>query len=142
MPKQTQGQKRMKRTFILNHQQARNRAVQAIIESPEGYVATISQQRRSGVQNALMWVLLQHLADQIDWHGQKLTAENWKDMCTAALKRQEVMPGIDGGFVVLGTSTRKMTKQEMAELIDFIYSFGAENGVDFGETETFCNEQV
>jgi len=30
----------------------------------------------------------------------------------------------------------------MSELIDFIYSFGAENGVDFGETETFFNEQV
>jgi len=123
----------VKRTFILNHPQARNRAIEAIREADQGYVVTIGEQRRSGVQNALMWVLLQELSDQVTWHGQKLTAENWKDMCTAALKRQQVVPGIDGGFVVLGTSTRKMTKLEMAELIDFIYAFGSDHGVEFGE---------
>jgi len=123
----------VKRTFVLTHQEARNRAVEAIREADQGYVVTIGEQRRSGSQNALMWALLHDLSDQVAWHGQKLTPENWKDMCTAALKRQQVVPGIDGGFVVLGTSTRKMTKPEMAELIDFIYAFGAEHGVKFEE---------
>ena len=102
-------------------------------QAGDEYIVTVTEPKRSMVQNALMWVLLGELAEQVSWHGQKLTAENWKDMCTAALKRQQVVPGIDGGFVVLGTSTRKMTKLEMSELIDFIYQFGAEHGVEFGE---------
>jgi len=99
----------------------------------DGYVVTVSEPKRSLAQNALMWALLTDLAEQVNWHGSKLTAENWKDVCTAALKRQDVVPGIDGGFVVLGTSTSKMTKLEMNELIEFIYHFGSTKGVQFSE---------
>jgi hypothetical protein len=93
----------------------------------------VSEPKRSLAQNALMWALLTDLAEQVNWHGSKLTAENWKDVCTAALKRQDVVPGIEGGFVVLGTSTSKMTKLEMNELIEFIYHFGSTKGVQFSE---------
>lgn len=127
----------MKKTFILHSSAHRNKAIDAVREAGDDYVVTISEPRRSLVQNALMWVLLQELADQVEWHGQKLTAENWKDMCTAALKQQEVVPGIEKGFVVLGTSTRRMTKQEMSDLIEFIYAFGAAHGVVFGTDEEF-----
>lgn len=123
----------MKQVFILNHPMARQMAINAVRDAPVGVVVQINEQRRSLQQNALMWSLLGELAEQVEWHGQKLTAENWKDMCTAALKRQQVVPGIDGGFVVLGTSTRKMTKVEMNELIEFIYAFGTEHGVHFAE---------
>ena len=37
--------------------------------------------------------------------------------------------GIDGGFVILGMHTSRMTKQELGDLIDIIYAFGAERGV-------------
>lgn len=120
--------------FILYNQQCRDRAIQAIKDAGPEYIVNISEAKRSMMQNSLMWALLQDLSEQIEWHGQKLTPENWKDMCTAALKRQQVVPGIEGGFVVLGTSTRRMTKVEMSELIEFIYAFGAEHGVDFGES--------
>lgn len=123
----------MKQTFILSHRQARDRALEAVRNAGDDYVVTVSEPKRSLVQNALMWVLLHELSTQVEWHGVYLTPENWKDMCTAALKKQEVVPGIDGGFVVLGTSTRKMTKQEMSDLIEFIYAFGAQHDVEFGE---------
>jgi len=96
-------------------------------------IVTIKPETRSSAQNARMWVLLQALADQVEWHGQKLTAAEWKDACTAALKRQKVIPGLDGGFVVLGTSTSSMTRAEHAELQEFIEAFGAQHNVDFGE---------
>ena len=75
--------------------------------------------------------MLHDISGQVDWHGNKLTPENWKDVFTAALKRQTVVLGIDGGFVVCGTSTRKMTKAEMNELIELMNSFGAEHEVKF-----------
>lgn len=86
---------------------------------------------RSTQQNARMWAMLNEISQQVQWHGQKLTAEDWKDMATAALKRQRVVPGIDGGFVVLGQRTSKMTKAEMSDLLELIQAFGAQHGVKF-----------
>jgi hypothetical protein len=87
--------------------------------------------RRSLDQNARLWAYLGDIAEQVEWHGQYLSTFEWKDVFTAALKRQKVVPGLDGGFVVLGTSTRKMTKQEMTELMELIAAFGAERDVEF-----------
>lgn len=86
---------------------------------------------RSGQANARMWVMLADLARDVVWHGQKLTKEEWKDATTAAIKRQRVIPGIEGGWVVLGSSTKRMTVAEMNELMQFIEYFGADQGVKF-----------
>jgi hypothetical protein len=97
------------------------------------HIITIKPETRSAAQNSRLWVLLNALSKQVEWHGQRLTPEEWKDACTAAIKRQKVIPGLDGGFVVLGSSTSAMTRAEHAELQDFIEAFGAQQGVDFGE---------
>lgn len=90
---------------------------------------------RSFEQNKRMWAMLRDLSHQVVWHGQKLADSEWKDVMTAALKRQKVVPGIDGGFVVLGTSTRKMTVAEMGELMELMEAFGAQQGVRFTAPE-------
>lgn len=117
--------------FVMAHDTARANAIRAVQQAPEGYVVEIKQPTRSLEQNAKLWALLSELSAQVVWHGQKLTPENWKDMATAALKRQAVVPGIDGGFVVLGARTSRMTKGEMIELIEFIQAFAAQQGVVF-----------
>lgn len=75
--------------------------------------------------------MLAEISQQVDWYGQKLTAEEWKDVFSAAMKRTKVVPGIDGGFVVCGQSTSKMTKAEMSEMQELMEAFGAERGVKF-----------
>lgn len=82
-----------------------------------------------------MWCMLRDVSRQVVWHGQKLQDSEWKDVFTAALKRQKVVPGIDGGFVVLGTSTRRMTVAEMGELMELVEAFGAQQGVRFTAPE-------
>ena len=82
-------------------------------------------------QNSRLWAMLTELSRQVEWYGQRLRPEEWKDVMTAALKKQRAVPGIDGGFVVLGSSTRRMTKQEHGELQDLIEAFGAQRGVKF-----------
>lgn len=109
------------------------RSLQAELAAGRRHIVTVKPETRSAAQNSRLWVLLGALAKQVEWHGQKLTAEEWKDACTAAVKRQKVIPGLDGGFVVLGSSTSAMTRAEMCELQDFIEAFGVEHGVDFGE---------
>ena len=97
----------------------------------KAYAVEVKPLTRTIQQNDLMWAILGELSQQVVWHGQKLTPDNWKDVLTAALKRQAVVPGIDGGFVVLGQRTSKMTVKEMNEVIELAYAFGAQNGVKF-----------
>ncbi len=93
-----------------------------------------SERRRSLEANAKMWAMLTEVSQQVVWHGQKLSKEEWKDVFTAALKRQKVVPGIDGGFVVLGSSTSKMSVEEMSALIELMMAFGAQQGVEFADS--------
>ena len=96
---------------------------------------SIKPERRSVEQNSRLWASLSEVAEQVDWHGQKLTAQEWKDVFTAGLKRQKVVPGIEGGFVVLGSSTSRMTRAELSELLELMYAFGAQQGVVFSEPQ-------
>jgi len=86
---------------------------------------------RSLEQNRMMWANLEDIAQQVVWHGVKLTKDEWKDVLTAALKKQKVVPGIEGGFVVIGARTSKMTVPEMTELIELSTAFGTQQGVKF-----------
>ena len=105
-------------------------------------VLTIEQEKRSQEQNALMWSVLTDLSKQVLWHGEKLTKDEYKDLLTAGLKKQRAIPGIDGGFVVLGSSTSKMTKQEMTDLITLAHAFGDEREVKWSPTSIGSDDEV
>lgn len=122
-----------KRYFILSHTVARQNAIKAVSDAADGMVVEIKEQTRNLEQNAKLWAMLTEVSRQVDWYGRKLTPENWKHVFTASLSKQDVVPGIDGGFVVLGKATSSMSKREFAELIELIYAFGAERGVQFTE---------
>lgn len=98
-------------------------------------VLTLAPEKRSDEQNRRMWAMLSDIAAQVIWYGEKLSAEDWKHILSASLKKQRAVPGIDGGFVVLGLSTSKMTKSEMSELMELMEAFGAERGVNFTHQE-------
>jgi hypothetical protein len=78
-----------------------------------------------------MWSMLDDISSQVVWHGYKLTSDEWKDVFTASLKKQKVVAGIDGGFVVCGQSTSKMTPEELTDLITIMEMFAANNDVHF-----------
>lgn len=121
--------------FVLAHENARCRAAEAVRSAPNGFVVTISEPSRSSAQNAIMWPLLEDIAQQVDWYGQKLTRDEWKDVFTASLRKQRAVPGIDGGFVLVGGRTSKMSKSEFSDLLELVQAFGAERGVKFRGSE-------
>ena len=84
------------------------------------------ESQRSQEQNDRMWAMLTDVSRQVNWYGQKLEPEEWKDVFTASLKRQKVVPGIDGGFVILGMRTSKMSIRLMSELIELMNAFGSQ----------------
>jgi hypothetical protein len=125
----------MKRIFVLAHDQARRNAVKFVAEAPAGYCVTVSEPTRNLEQNAALWAMLTDVSRQVVWHGRKLSQESWKHIFTSSLNKQDVVLGIDGGFVVLGKSTSSMTKREMSDLLELIQAFGAQHDVHFNHEQ-------
>ena len=122
-----------KRIMKLNNDLARQAACRYINDAPEGYVITIAEPTRSLDANARLWASLAEVSSQVEWYGNKLTSEEWKTVFSAALRKEKVVPGINGGFVVCGQSTSKMSKREFSDMLEIIYAFGAEKGVTFSD---------
>lgn len=98
--------------------------------------------QRSDDQNSKMWAMLTEVSVQLKWHGLKLTPADWKLQFLDALRRAHgdqvrVVPNTDNsGFVNLGTSSSDLSKEEMSDLIELIFKFGAEHGVKFNDPQS------
>lgn len=116
---------------------SREAAIEAVKNAPDKYVVTISPPKRSIVANAKMWAMLGDIARDVVWYGLTLSAEDWKDVLSASLRKEiRTVPNIDGtGLVILGMRTSQMSVGEMAEMIEFMYSFGAAKEVKWTEPE-------
>lgn len=129
----------MKRTFILSHEEARQRAALFLATAPQGYVVTFSEQSRNSAQNALLHALIDEISKQVEWAGKKRDAEVWKRLLVSAWCRVqgqsvEILPALDGhGVDIVPARTSKLSKSECADLITFIEAWGAEHGVEFAE---------
>lgn len=111
---------------------SRQKAAHWVSRAPIGTRIEFKEAKRTPAQNDKLWACLTDVASQVEWYGQKLTTEDWKDMFTASLRKARVMPGLDpGSFVLLGLHTSDMSKDEMSNLIELIHAFGAEHNVVF-----------
>ena len=111
------------------------RHAKALLMAGHRLTLEVRPEKRSDAQNRRLWAMLADISAQVDWYGQKLTSEEWKDVLSAGLKRTKVVPGLDGGFVVCGQSTSRMTRAEMCELQELMEAFGAQQGVKFTAPE-------
>ena len=123
----------MSRALItLNGKSDRAKAISWITQAPAGTRVEFRHSKRTLPQNARLWAALTDIAQQVEWYGQKLTPDDWKDVFTASLRRARVVPGLDAGtFVPLGMRTSDMTKQEFSDLLELINAFATERGVRF-----------
>lgn len=100
----------------------------------------VADPRRSLDQNARLWAMLSDVSRQVDWmvdgELRKVAPEDWKSIFTAALEGETRMArGLNGGTVMLGSSTSRMSKKTMTDLQELISAFGAERAVRFTTTE-------
>jgi hypothetical protein len=122
--------------LVLTADDIRRKAADWCRRLPHGTRVEFKAPRRSLDQNALMWQRLTEVSEQIEWYGQKLSPEDWKDVFTASLRKARVVPGIDSGsFVPLGMRTSDMSKAEMTDLLELIGAFGAERNVHFRDLD-------
>ena len=123
--------------IILNRASDRERVQAWAAKAPWGTRITFQEAKRTTDQNARMWAMLTEVARQVKWHGQRLSADDWKLVFLSALKQElRIVPNLDGtGFVQLGRSSSSLSVGEMADLMDLIAAFGAREGVTFAEPE-------
>lgn len=121
--------------LILTNAETRERAQAWVARAPRGAVFTLVETKRSLPQNDKMWAMLTDIARQAEWAGKKRTTKVWKDLFTAAVLTAqggvEVVPGLEGGIMLVGLRTSEMGVGEMADLITYMDSWGAQNGVTF-----------
>ena len=133
----------MKRTFAFDPANPRRESVlefmcEAIRTAGQKLEIKVSDPTRTLEQNAKLWACLSDISRQVQWpvdgRLQFLSPEDWKDILSAGLhKEQRIAQGIEGGFVILGQRTSQMSKRQLAELIEFIQYFGADKGVEWSE---------
>ena len=116
---------------------SRQFAASLCYELPNGWSVTFKAARRSDAANAKMHAMLSEIAKQVEWCGAKMSAEDWKRVATAMLKKDKFTRdvGEDGqpgnGLIVVGARTREMSNAEISEVIEWLYWFGAQHGVQF-----------
>jgi hypothetical protein len=94
-------------------------------------VLEVKPETRSNEQNKRLWAMLTDISRQVDWYGQKLSPEDWKNVLTAAYRNEtgRVAQGFDGGMVFLGHKTSKFSKKEWPIWMEYLNWASAEKGV-------------
>ena len=121
--------------LILDSPMSRAKAANLIGRAPTGTRVEFKGARRTLPQNDMMWSLLTDVASQKEHGGRRYTPDQWKVIMMHACGREvQFIPSLDGTtFIPWGQSSSDLSKGEMNDLIEFILSWGAQNGVVFGD---------
>lgn len=122
-------------TLVIANDEIRRKAAHWINIAPWNTRIEFKAPKRTLPQNARMWAMLTDVAEQVPWHGVRLTADDWKLIFLDGLKHElRLVPNLNGnGFVNLGRSSSDLSKGEMGDLMELIAAFGASHGVIFHE---------
>jgi len=117
--------------IVIDRPENRAKAARWLSQAPFGTRLTFHAPKRTLPQNDKLWASLTDIAEQLTWHGMKLSASDWKTMFMAALGAENrLVPNIHGnGFVDLGRSSSNLSKSEFSDLLEIINAFAAEHGV-------------
>lgn len=95
----------------------------------------VVKDRRTVDQNSKLHALLTEISNQTQWAGEWMDAEDWKRLFVAHLHGQKVVPGLEGGFVVINRRTSKMTISQCSELIEWVIAWATMKGLKIREDE-------
>jgi hypothetical protein len=106
------------------------------MQAPDGWAVVVKEPTRSLEQNAAQWPILEAFSQQLQWpvNGQMvtMTADEWKDVLTAAFERESVRLAMafDGpGVVMLGQRTSQYGKRKFSDWLEFLHAAAAARGV-------------
>ena len=119
----------MSQTVILRGKDQRRLAKHLIDRAPTDAVVTIKEGTRTPDQNSKFHAMLSDIS-RAKPQGRKHTPDVWKALMMKACGHQvQFALGIDGEPFPIGFRSSQLSKAQMSDLIEFMYQFGAENGV-------------
>ena len=93
---------------------------------------------KSREQEEKYHAMIGEIAKQAQHLGAKWGAEDWKRLLVdqfckdTGLTGSKVIPNLSGdGIVQLGFQTRNFTKEQASEFVEWLHSWGANNGITF-----------
>lgn len=125
----------MAQTVILAGPSQRAFAKQLIDRAPYEAIVTVKAATRSNEQNAKLWAMLSDLS-RAKPEGRMHTPEVWKQLVMHACGHAvQFEIGLNGQPFPTGFRSSRLTKAQMSDLIEWVYSYGAEHGVVWTEPE-------
>lgn len=120
----------MTHTVILTGDKQRDFAHKLVAQAPLGYVVKVQQQKRTNEQNDLFWALLTELS-KAKPNGREHTPDAWKLLVMHACGHAcQFEIGLNGQPFPTGFRSSQLTKSQMSDLIEWVYQYAAEAGVE------------
>jgi len=107
------------------------------LDAGNNLVMEIKLASKTREQEEKYHAMINDIAKQAQHLGAKWSSEDWKRLLVDQYLREvgevqtKIIPNLDGtGIVQLGFQTRKFTKEQASEFVEWLYSWVAENGID------------
>jgi len=116
--------------------------VKESLKSGKKLTLEIKQQSKTREQEKKYHAILNEIAQQAQHMGTKWDAEDWKRLLVDAycvekgVSSGRIVPSLDmTGIVQLGQQTRKFTKEQASEFVEFLLAWCANNGIELNEQD-------
>lgn len=120
-------------TVILDNPHRRGFAKGLVDKAPNGSTITIRPPKRTVPQNDKMWAMLTDVSVAKP-EGREMTPDLWKPVFMQALGHEvQFIMGLDNLPFPVGFRSSHLSKEQMSDLIEFIYEYGARHGVRWTE---------
>ena len=107
------------------------------LDSGKHLTMEIKLASKSREQEEKYHAMINDIAKQAKHLGAKWSADDWKRLLVDQFLREEaniqgkIIPNLDGtGIVQLGFQTRKFTKEQASEFVEWLYAWSGNNGIN------------
>jgi hypothetical protein len=112
--------------------------IKQALDAGRPLIMEIKQAPKSRDQEEKYHAMIGEIAKQAEHLGSKWDAESWKRLLVDQFMRDSgkannrILPNLDGsGIVQLGNQTRKFTKEQASEFVEWLLAWGAEHGITY-----------
>jgi len=115
--------------------------VKAALAAGRKLTLEVKDASKSREQEEKYHAIIGDIAKQAQHMGHKWDAESWKRLMVDKYLRETgfmnspIIPNLDGtGIIQLGFQTRKFSKEQASEFVEFLMAWCAENGIELKDT--------
>ena len=115
--------------------------VKAALAAGRKLTLEVKDASKSREQEEKYHAIIGDIAKQAQHMGAKWDSETWKRLlvdkyCRETGLNSQIMANLDNdGLIQLGFQTRKFTKEQASEFVEFLLAWCAENGIELNDTQ-------